>query len=223
MTNAFFGISAAGTLSGLVNVETLAGFAPSALPEFLTSLTGKVKRRTSAGTGRADGFLDSILAFDVMRWSDYRTFMQTVFGGFTTPSKAVALTLLTEDNYYSPFTGKIEKPTFTLVNDYWIRDVRFPLSALVLQAATKTGNFTVTTSTRLLYADTSGGSITFALPALAGVTANTVYSFQKVSASNSLVLNPDGSETIEGASTYTLTANYARVDIYSDGSEWKVI
>jgi hypothetical protein len=219
----YFAIAANGTLASLVNVTTLTEFDPTILPEYLTPLTGKVRRKTYAGVMRHDGYIDSALYFDVMRVSYYRTFMNTVFGGFTTPSKAVALTLLTEDGYYTPFTGRIEKASFTPVNDVWIRDVRFPLSNLIKQSSTKTANFTVTTSTRLLVGDTTSGDITFALPALAGVTANTVYSFVKSASANSLILDPNSSELIEGASTYTLTAQYARVDIYSDGSQWKVI
>lgn len=220
---AYFAIAANGTLASLVNVATYTEFHPSVLPEFVTPLTGKVRRKTYSGVMRHDGYIDSVLAFDLMRVSAFRAFTNAILGGFTTASKAVALTLFTEDEYYTPFTGRIEKGTYTPVNKDWIRDVRFPLSNLIKQSSTKTSNFTVTTSTRLLVGDTTSGSITFALPALAGVTANTVYSFVKSASANNLVLDPNSSETIEGASTYTLTALYSRVDIYSDGSQWKVI
>lgn len=220
----YFAIAANGTLASLVNVTTLTEFDPSIESEFLTPLTGKVRRKTYSGIMRHDGYIDSVLFFNLMRVSYYRTFMNTVFGGFTTPSKAVALTLFTEDEYYTPFLGRIEKPAFTPVNDVWIRDVRFPLSNLIKQAVSKSANYTVTTSDRLINVDTSGGSVTLALPALSGVTINTVYSAVKaVSGSNNLVINPDGAETIDGASTYTLTALYSRIDFYSNGSEWKVI
>lgn len=220
----YFGIAANGTLASLVNVTTLTEFDPSIEEEFLTPLTGKVKRKTYAGVMRHDGYIDSVLFFNVMRLSYYRAFMNTVFGGFTVASKAVALTLLTEDGYYTPFTGRIEKPSFAYANEAWLKNVRFPLSNLIKQAVSKSANYTVTTSDRLINVDTSGGSVTLALPALSGVTINTVYSAVKaVSGSNNLVINPDGAETIEGASTYTLTALYSRIDFYSNGSEWKVI
>jgi|GEM_PF-4710218 len=224
MADTYFGISADGTLANLVNVETLTGsLSPMILPDLLIPFVGKVKSRSSGGVARADGFIDGFLAFDLMRWSDYRTLMFAVHGGFAVSSKAVALTLLSEDNRYSPFTGYIEKATYTVVNEYWIRDIRFPLSALVLQSSTKTSNFTPTTSTRLLYADTTSGSITFALPAVSGVTVDTIFSFEKTSAANSMILDPNAAELISGASTYTVTANRSRVDIYSDGSAWQVV
>lgn len=221
---AYFAIAANGTLASLVNIATLTEFSPTTLPDFLTPLTGKVRRKTYSGIMRHDGYIDSALYFDIMRVSAYRAFMNTVFGGFNVASKAVALTLLTEDGYYTPFLGRVEKATFTPVNDVWIRDVRFPLSNLIKQAVSKSANYTVTTSDRLINVDTSGGNVTLALPALSGVTINTVYSAVKaVSGSNNLVIDPNGAETIEGASTYTLTALYSRIDFYSNGSEWKVI
>lgn len=220
----YFGIAANGTLASLVNVTTLAEFDPSIEEEFLTPLTGKVKRKTYAGVMRHDGYIDSTLYFNVMRLSYYRAFMNTVFGGFTVASKAVALTLLTEDGYYTPYLGRIEKPSFAYANETWLKNVRFPLSNLIKQAVSKSANYTVTTSDRLINVDTSGGSVTLALPALSGVTINTVYSAVKaVSGSNNLVIDPNGSETVENASTYTLTALYSRVDLYSDGSQWRII
>lgn len=219
----YFAIAANGTLASLVNVTTLTEFDPSIEEENLTPLTGKVRRKTYSGVMRHDGYIDSVLFFNLMRVSYYRTFMNTVFGGFNVASKAVALTLLTEDGYYTPFLGRVEKPTFAYANEAWLKNVRFPLSNLIKQAVSKSANYTVTTSDRLINVDTSGGSVTLALPALAGVTVNTVFSAVKTSASNSLIFDPNSSELIEGASTYTLTAQYSRIDFYSDGSQWKVI
>jgi hypothetical protein len=219
----YFAIAANGTLASLVNVTTLTEFDPSIEEEKLTPLTGKVRRKTYAGVMRHDGYIDSELFFNVMRVSSYRTFMNTIFGGFNVASKAVALTLLTEDGYYTSFVGRVEKPTFAYTNEAWLKNIRFPLSDLIKQAVPKSSNYTVTTSDRLINVDTSGGSVTLALPALAGVTVNTVFSAVKTSASNSLIFDPNSSELIEGASTYTLTAQYSRIDFYSDGSQWKVI
>lgn len=220
----YFAIAANGTLASLVNVTTLTEFDPSIEEEKLTPLTGKVRRKTYAGVMRHDGYIDSELFFNVMRVSSYRTFMNTIFGGFNVASKAVALSLLTEDGYYTSFVGRVEKPTFAYANEAWLKNIRFPLSNLIKQTVSKSANYTVTTSDRLINVDTSGGNVTLALPALAGVAQNVPFSFVKaVSGSNNLVIDPNGSETIEGASTYTLTALYSRIDVYSDGSQWRVI
>ena len=93
----YFAIAANGTLASLVNVTTLTEFDPSIEEEFLTPLTGKVRRKLYSGVMRHDGYIDSVLVFNVMRVSYYRTFMNSIFGGFTTASKAVALTLLTPE------------------------------------------------------------------------------------------------------------------------------
>jgi hypothetical protein len=220
----YFAIAANGTLTSLVNVTTLTEFDPSIESEFLTPLTGKVRRKTYSGIMRHDGYIDSVLFFNLMRVSYYRTFMNTVFGGFTTPSKAVALTLFTEDEYYTPFLGRVEKAAFTPVNDVWIRDVRFPLSNLIKQTVTKSSNASLTTSERLVYGNTAGGNVTLTLPAASAIGANTVVSAQKTSASNTLTIQRAGSDTVEGGTSVALTANYGRYDLYSDGvSAWKVV
>lgn len=222
MTNAFFGISAAGTLSGLVNIETLTEFAPTTLGDnLLVSLTGKVKRGTSAGTGRADGFIDGALAFDIMRWTAFRAFMYSVFGGFNVASKSAAFTLITTDKFYTPFIGKIKEPTFTPVNDVWIKDVRFPLSALVLQASTKITTYTITASDRLVKGDTTSGNFTLTMPAANAVQADTIVSVQKIASANTLTIQRAGSDTVNAGTSVALTANYSRYDFYSDGvSAW---
>lgn len=220
----YFAIAANGTLASLVNVTTLTEFDPSIEEENLTPLTGKVRRKTYSGIMRHDGYIDSALVFNVMRVSYYRTFMNTVFGGFNVASKAVALTLLTEDGYYTSFVGRVEKPTFAYANEAWLKNIRFPLSNLIKQTVTKSSNVTLTSSERLVYGDTSGGSVTLTLPAASAVGANTVLSVQKTSASNTLTIQRGGSDTVEGGTSVSLTANYGRYDLYSDGvSAWKIV
>ena len=157
---------------------------------------------------------------DVAARADLNEFLYARFGYPASADAALYMTLIDEDGHYSPFLLRAEKPTFQVSNKALVRQIVFPLWNCVLQSATKTANFTVTTSTRLLYADTASGSITFALPAVAGVNANTVFSFVKTASANNMVLDPSGSETIENASTLTVTAQYERVDVYTDGSAW---
>ena len=105
----------------------------------------------------------------------------------------------------------------------YLSPVTFILSDCIRQELTKTANYTVTTSDRFIYANTASGSITFALPAVAGVTPYTVYSFVKSSASNNMVLDGNGGELVAGATTLTKTALNARVDIYTDNVAWYTV
>ncbi len=94
--------------------------------------------------------------------------------------------------------------------------------------ATKTANFTVdevasaTTNATIFLCDPTSGSITVTLPAAAGST-NRVLFFVKTVAANSLILDGNGSETINGATTKTTTGQYAIYAIACDGSNWFAI
>ena len=73
-------------------------------------------------------------------------------------------------------------------------------------------------------ADTSGGTITINLPALSGVTAGTEIRVKLKTAGNTLTLDGNLTETIDGSTTYTLTVQNQAVTLVSDGSSnWEVI
>ena len=73
-------------------------------------------------------------------------------------------------------------------------------------------------------ADTSGGAITINLPALSGVTAGTEIRVKLKTAGNTLTLDGNSAETIDGSTTYTLTVQNQAVTLVSDGSSnWEVI
>jgi hypothetical protein len=73
-------------------------------------------------------------------------------------------------------------------------------------------------------ADTSGGVITINLPALSGVTAGTEIRVKLKTAGNTLTIDGNLSETIDGSTTYTLTVQNQAVTLVSDGSSnWEVI
>lgn len=69
----------------------------------------------------------------------------------------------------------------------------------------------------------TGGAVTMNLPA-AALMINQVYNFKKVDASaNVVTIDPNGSETVDGAATLSLTAQWQRTQIQSDGVAWFVI
>jgi hypothetical protein len=99
-----------------------------------------------------------------------------------------------------------------------------------LNGATMTASFTAwaddTTGVPkdIYYCDTSGGSITVALPDATATDAarGRVVTFIKTNAANSLILDPNAAQTINGAATLTITAIYDFRGIVSDGTEWFV-
>lgn len=213
------------TLAGLTNFTSVIGKAPHVFEDRLAPVMGGTARRTLDGALQRNGAINLRLPFDLMALADHRTLLNTYFGRGLTASASLYMTLLDEAGYYSPYALTADKPTppedYTVAaGGVYLKDYDLPLHNLVLQAATKTSNYTVTTSDRLLYCDTSSGSITLALPAAATPNPYTIFSAVKTSASNSLVIDPNSSETIDGASTKTVTALNARVDFYSTGTAW---
>jgi len=67
--------------------------------------------------------------------------------------------------------------------------------------------------------DTSSGDITVNLPTAVGISEK-VYHILKSDASNTVTIDPNGSETISGSSTLTLTFNGEQITIRSDGTNW---
>jgi hypothetical protein len=73
-------------------------------------------------------------------------------------------------------------------------------------------------------ANTSGGAITINLPALAGGNAGKEIRVKLKTAGNTLTIDGNASETIDGSTTYTLTVQNQAVTLVSDGSSnWEVI
>ena len=69
------------------------------------------------------------------------------------------------------------------------------------------------------------GVVTVTLPT-AEVRQGRIYTVKDESgaaATNNITLATEGSETIDGAGTYTLSANYQAISLYSDGSNWFVV
>ena len=228
MPEHYFAIGA--TLAAMVNIETLISTPPTVLLEYGGApmpLMGSTGRRALSGRLRRDGYAIGAWGFPVMDdgVDELTDLTLALTGALTTASRARYVSTMDTSGHYSPFLVTVDAPyvgeTADITLHEHVRAVRVPLVGGVLQSATKAGNYTQTTSDRLLYVDTSGGSRTITLFAVASAALNTVYSFVKTSASNSLILDGNSSETIDAATTKTVTALNARVDlITTNGTTW---
>ncbi len=214
---AYFAIAPDANPANLINVETWTKLPPHVLPDRAIPLTGKVRRRALSGAARHDGHIDGALTFDLLARADFNAFVQAVFGGFTTSSQHISLTLIDELGYYSPFLGYIEKASFTIAPGGMLRDITFPLANLTLHSVTKTSAATLTAADRLVYGDTSGGSFTLTLPAASALQPRTVLSVGKVGAGGTLTVERAGADTLNGGSSLAFTGDGERVDLVSDG------
>lgn len=84
---------------------------------------------------------------------------------------------------------------------------------------TVTGTVTARPIDRVLKADASGGAATVNLPSAAPNPVT--YTIVKVDATgNTVTIDPAGTETVNGASTRVLSAQWETVTLRSDGSNW---
>lgn len=71
--------------------------------------------------------------------------------------------------------------------------------------------------------DASSNNITVNLPAISG-NAGRVFHIKKIdSSTNTVTIDGNGSETIDGATTYTLNNQYTAVSVVAGASEWSLI
>jgi hypothetical protein len=92
----------------------------------------------------------------------------------------------------------------------------------IIEPTAKVANYNVTSSDETILGNATGGDISLFLPAVSG-TQGKKYSFKKIdSSSNSVIIDPDGAETIDGAATYSLATQYRTVEIESDGTQWLI-
>jgi hypothetical protein len=161
----YFAIGA--TLATMVNIQTLIDTPPTVLPEYggaVMPLLGGTARRALSGRLRRDGYASGAWGFPTLDddLTDLNDLLVALVGDYATASRERYISTLDSTGHYSPFLCYVDAPypgqTLDLVQLSRVRNARVLLTGGVLQSATKTSNFTVTTSTHHLYADTSGGS-----------------------------------------------------------------
>jgi hypothetical protein len=85
---------------------------------------------------------------------------------------------------------------------------------------TKTANYTATASDHTILVDATAGAITITLPAASGATRR-IYVIKKIdSSANAVTVDPNASETLDGATTRDLSSQYDSYTMQSDAVEW---
>jgi parallel beta-helix repeat protein len=101
--------------------------------------------------------------------------------------------------------------------------VQMKTKGIVRNTATKTANYTLTQTDEVILADASSGAFTLTLPSAASVGAGQEYTIKKIDGStNAITIDPNGTETIDGAATYSLASQWKYVTIVSDGANWVI-
>ena len=71
--------------------------------------------------------------------------------------------------------------------------------------------------------DTSGGAVTINLPALSGLTDGDEIRIKLREASNSVTVDANSTETIDGSETFTLDVGYSAVTLVAGSNEWEIV
>ena len=94
--------------------------------------------------------------------------------------------------------------------------------SLALAITTKAITYTAAAGDHTIICNNSG-AITINLPAAAGCSGR-IYVVKKISgAALNVTIDPNASETVDGAATRVLTTQYESVMIQSDGSNWFIL
>jgi len=95
--------------------------------------------------------------------------------------------------------------------------------SIALGIVTKTANYTASVSDHTIICNNTSGTITISLPPAAGASGR-IYVIKKIStALNDVIIDGSTTETIDGALTMTLSAQYNSIMIQTDGSNWFVL
>jgi hypothetical protein len=95
--------------------------------------------------------------------------------------------------------------------------------SISLKSSTTVGSATLDDTRTVALIDASGGNATVNLPAAAGAT-DRIYYIKKIdSSANTVTIDANGAETIDGATTQTLLTQYDALQIVSDGTQWFIL
>jgi hypothetical protein len=108
-----------------------------------------------------------------------------------------------------------------------LRSIKANIARSARQESTATqsaaATLAVTTLNKIVpVSGSAGGSTTITLPAAATAKAGFKFTAWKTDSTNNVVLDGNGGETINGATTYTLATQYEAATLVTNGTSWSV-
>ena len=97
----------------------------------------------------------------------------------------------------------------------------FSTTRVIVVATAASYSGTATSGTTVILCDTSLNSVTVNLPTAIGNTAT--YEIKQISPANNMIIDPFGTETVEGDATITVVVNNESLTLVSDNTNWRVI
>lgn len=97
-----------------------------------------------------------------------------------------------------------------------------PTISITKTVTTENADYTLTASDDLVLGDAALGAITLTLPTAVGNSGKEFF-IKKIDATgNSVTVDGDGSETIDGSATQVITSQWTTLTIISDGANWLI-
>jgi len=116
--------------------------------------------------------------------------------------------------------------TYQLIDSNTIQTVsnkRVQSCSILNNIGTRTSPFTADDDDSTILCNTAGGGFTITLPA-ASINTRRVYTIKKISSDgNTVTIDGNGAETIDGVTTKTLTTQWQFITIKCNGTGWFVI
>lgn len=100
-----------------------------------------------------------------------------------------------------------------------------PLTNLAIKSSvTRNATYTANAYDDLALVDATSASFTVNLPTAVGMNGNTLrFKRTDSTSANTVTLDANGAETINGSSTFVLIAQDQEIEIMSDGSNWNIV
>jgi len=98
-------------------------------------------------------------------------------------------------------------------------------AAITMPVVSKAGDYSIASTDmgQLFSVDSSSATVTLSLPAAGTAGDGSTFGVVKTDASNTVVLDGSGGETINGSTTYSLSTNRSAIILVTDGSEWFIV
>lgn len=123
---------------------------------------------------------------------------------------------------YTALQTLLADNTSRAISEQDLRDFMASVMNVVPYVA-KTGAYTATENDGFIACDTTSAGFTVLLPAVASTRVGKRYTIKKVSSDgNTLTLDANASETIDGSTTKTTTTQYAGWSIVNTGAAWLI-
>ncbi len=89
--------------------------------------------------------------------------------------------------------------------------------------STKSSSYTISNTDTVIFANASSGAVTITLPLASGSGGYRFYVKRTDGSANACSVGVSGSDTIDGQSSISLSAQYMSLTLVSDGSAWYII